>query len=229
LADDITRARALTAPRLLAGAAVMAVTLALAAPAGAAANAPALTERQVTFAIPANGRPSVVWTLNVWQQGTLLETASGSTGVLVALVPRTVSGVVQADVRRNNSWYSGKRFNITGGHHGGGHHGGGHHGGGGGRGGSGGKGSGGKGGGGSAASGPGHHGKRSAPTTTVPAADPQPRNPTPAAPPARPGSALAFTGVGNAFRDAAVAGAAMEVAGLVLLLARRRRVRLPRP
>ena len=232
MADDTTAVRAITAPRLLAGATVATLTLAWAAPAALAANAPALTSHQVTFEIPANSRPHLVWTLNVWQHGTRLATTSGSTGVLVVLVPRTVNGVVQADVLRNQNWYSGRRFDIANSTKGGG---GGHgHGGG-----SGGKGSG-KGAG-SGGKGSGHHSTGSTTTTTTttstttttttttvaPGSDPRPGS-TPDTT-STPESALAFTGVGSLFRDVAVGGVAMELAGLVLLLARRRRARLFRP
>jgi len=100
---------------------------------------PSLVPYEATFAIPADARVGTVWTLNLWLQGHLVGSDSGTSGILKVVVPRTKTArKFQADVQRNGKWYSGTRGLLPGRQGGGGH-------GGGGKGGSG-KGGGGKGG-----------------------------------------------------------------------------------
>jgi hypothetical protein len=187
MAVDATNAPTKSAPRLLVGAAVLLLGVVMTASASFAAtrSGPSVSPRVAVFDIPSWSPPTVTWTLNVWQHNTLIGSDSGTSGVLSVTIPRAVNGTVQADVKRNKRWFSGKRVTLPGrghGHGGGGHGGGGHGGGGSGNGGggsggsggsgssggSGGSGGSGSGGSGSGGSGSGGNGGGGVSTTTIP-------------------------------------------------------------
>ena len=135
---DAPRRRGSLGPRVLVGTALASVALLVMSSTAFAAvhSGPRLAKTTVTFDTPTTAKPGTVWTLNLWQHGSLLASASGTSGTLTVKVPATIHGSVQADVRRNARWYSGNRFQVspgsgTGGKGGGGKGGGGSKGGGG--------------------------------------------------------------------------------------------------
>ena len=104
-----------SAPPVLAGTALAAVALLVLPrrPSPPSAAAPRLEKTVVTFDTPTTAKPGTVWTLNLWQHGSLLASASGQPGTLTVKVPATTHGSVQADVRRDTQWYSGNRFVVS--------------------------------------------------------------------------------------------------------------------
>ena len=132
-------------------------------------------------------------------------------------VPATTHGTVQADVRRNDHWYAGNRFQVSGSGTGGG---------------GGGKGGGGKGGGGNGNSGGGGNGskpplvvggtvpitKAAGAGTSLSHGQPTPIALTaaPTTPAAAPGAALAFTGTAPALWTLTLGGLILMVAGAYL-------------
>jgi len=108
--------RVMSAPRLLLGAAVLAVGILGAAPMAFASKhaGPQIVPHVASFSIPSRNTSRVVWTLNVWKQGDLIGSDTGTSGVLTVTLPRTTHGKLQADVRRNGRWYSGDRVNLPG-------------------------------------------------------------------------------------------------------------------
>jgi hypothetical protein len=115
------RSRMSVAPRLVVGAALMAVAvLGLTSAAFAGTHSgPRIAPRVATFDIPASSPGTISWTLNVWKKGALIGSDTGTAGVLTVTIPHTVNGTVQADVRRNGHWYSGARVAVGGGGSGG--------------------------------------------------------------------------------------------------------------
>jgi hypothetical protein len=153
MAGEKVRTGAKAAPRLFISVAIAAVSvLGFASSAFAVTHAgPRIVPRVATFDIPATSPTGTSWILNVWRHRQLIGSDTGTSGVLSVALARSLRGTLQADVRRNDHWYSGARVTLSGGHGGGGGGGGGGSGGGsgGGGGGSGGGSGGGGGGGGS--------------------------------------------------------------------------------
>ena len=108
------------APKLLACLAVVTIAiLALAPPSSAATHSsPRIQPRTAAFTIPSWSPASAVWTLRVWKNGKLIGSEAGTSGVLRVTIPRTVHGTIQADVKLNKRWFSGRRVTLKGGGHG---------------------------------------------------------------------------------------------------------------
>jgi MYXO-CTERM domain-containing protein len=116
MAGGTMRTRLMSAPRMFIGAAVVGVGILGVAPAAFAGRhaGPLIVPHVATFDIPSAPTSRVVWTLNVWKQGDLIGSDTGTSGVLTVPLPRTTNGKLQADVRRDGRWYSGYRVNLPG-------------------------------------------------------------------------------------------------------------------
>jgi hypothetical protein len=91
-----------------------AVLLAIGVPAFAGAGTPALgiTQTEATFQIPEHSGASI-FTLNLWNSGTLVGTSSGTSGTLTVSVPNIAGCAFQADVRQDGRYLMGKRATFT--------------------------------------------------------------------------------------------------------------------
>lgn len=100
----------------LAGAAVLPVASAASA---ATHSKPVITSSATTFAIPSSSPSGTTWTLNLWSHGTLVGTASGSSGELLTVsTPTTPKCKFQADVSQTpaggqKTWYSGAKATLS--------------------------------------------------------------------------------------------------------------------
>ncbi len=231
MAGEKVRTGAKAAPRLFISVAIAAVSvLGFASSAFAVTHAgPRIVPRVATFDIPATSPTGTSWILNVWRHRQLIGSDTGTSGVLSVALARSLRGTLQADVRRNDHWYSGARVTLSGGHGGGG--------GGGGSGGSGGSGGGsgnggGSGSGGGAGNGSGGGGSNVAPATAgqgstaagSTGAGTGANHIVTLAPGSKTlvsGSALAFTGLDSSFWTTAFAGLGLVALGAMLLMRRR--------
>ena len=65
---------------------------------------PLLSPTRVTFTIPE--RSAASWTLTLWSEHKRLGTTTGTAGVLSVVIPSGTNCHLQADVRRNDTFYS---------------------------------------------------------------------------------------------------------------------------